>query len=409
MNLAATPDRIRYRARWVFPVSSPPIENGIVEVEAGRIAAVHDRRDPQAVDLGNAAILPGLVNAHTHLEFSSLDAPLAPSQPFVDWIRALVAHRRGASTDSRSAVLRGYRECRQTGSTLIGEIATSTWGPENPVGNDCRAVVFRELLGLPLARKAEQLEIARSHLARAPESARQGVICGLSPHAPFSVHPELFRELVELAAAHRAPLAIHLAETKAELELLAQGSGDFVTLLEDFGVWDPTAILRGTRPLDYLRPLGELEHALVIHGNYLADDELDFLADHPRISVVYCPRTHAYFGHTAHPWRRMLARGIALAIGTDSRGSNPDLDLWRELRFLRANHPDVDPASLLQLGTIAGARALGLASDTGTLEPGKRADLAIAPLAAAVGATEPYELLFAASVRSFAAPIPKHG
>jgi cytosine/adenosine deaminase-related metal-dependent hydrolase len=387
-----------YRARWVFPVAAPPLFKGTVEISAGRITAVHAQADPAARDLGNVALIPALVNAHTHLEFSDLTEPVGPSSPFTAWIRALVGHRRRQPAEQiTAAIAAGLREGAQAGTGLLGEIATPNWSPAALAGEVVRTVVFRELLGLLPSRLSEQMEIARQHLLGGGEAEAGRLVRGLSPHAPYSVHPALFRAAVDLAAEHRAPLAIHLAETEAELELLARGTGEFVELLRDFGVWDPEAIPQGSRPLDYLRPLAKLARALVIHGNYLDADELNFLAGHPQIAVVYCPRTHAYFGHAAHPWRKMLQQGVSLAIGTDSRGSNPDLSLWRELQFLHARHADVDPAVLLRLGTLDGARALGCDHDCGSIAPGKRASLALVALPA--GERPPYELLFAGEAR----------
>ncbi|MDB5388137.1 MAG: Aminodeoxyfutalosine deaminase [Planctomycetaceae bacterium] len=131
----------------------------------------------------------------------------------------------------------------------------------------------------------------------------------------------------------------------------------------------------------------------MIHGNYLSDDELGWLRNVRSVSVVYCPRTHAFFGHAAHPWLKMLDLGINVAIGTDSRGSNPDLSVWEELRFLRSHFPRVDPAQILQLGTLSGAMALGLDDQIGTLEAGKRATLAVIDFGESK-ATDPYELIF---------------
>jgi cytosine/adenosine deaminase-related metal-dependent hydrolase len=186
---------------------------------------------------------------------------------------------------------------------------------------------------------------------------------------------------------------MHLAETREELQLLHDGTGPFVEFLKELGVWRSEAIPRGSRPLDYLRELARVETALAIHGNYLAADEIDFLSAHANVSVVYCPRTHAFFGHAKHPWQVLLAKGVNVALGTDSRASNPDLNLWNELLFLRALAPDFDPTALLKLGTHNGAIALGLGRETGTLETGKSADLAIVDLAASQSA-DPYELLF---------------
>jgi cytosine/adenosine deaminase-related metal-dependent hydrolase len=395
-------------------VEGPPLENGTVEIGDGRIAAVHERFDPAASDLGNVAIIPALVNCHTHLELSDVPEPLQPPLPFAAWIRRLVAHRRGRTVTSSQAVELGRRECGQSGSAWVGDIVQDErwavdggrWMENSPPGDRAaedaspgtNRVMFRELLGLRADQLDSQMRIARhfleSHTSPSTVLRPPSTLPGLSPHAPYSVHPDLFHAAVDLAVEFQAPLAIHLAESRAELELLREGTGEFVDMLRQFEVWSPDAIPRGSRPLDYLRPLAAVPHPLVIHGNYLDPDELDFLAAYPHIHVVYCPRTHAFFRHEPHPWCEMVSRGIGLAFGTDSRASNPDLSLWNELLFLRIRHPDFDPVTLLHLGTLAGATALGVNSVTGSLASGKLADLAVISLPEQPGA-DPYSLLFA--------------
>jgi cytosine/adenosine deaminase-related metal-dependent hydrolase len=390
--LRRDPDRpLHLKARWLFPVTSAPIENGVLEIQQGRITAVGAPDCGQAIDLGNVGLIPGLVNAHTHLEFSNLFQPVQPAEPFTAWIRTLVANRRSQPASS-DVIQSGLAECAACGTTSVGEIATQDWPVETYRNADVDSVVFREIIGLRPERMPEQLEVARKWLA-APVEPSSKLIRGLSPHAPYSVHPELYQRLVDLAVQHQAPVAVHLAETRSELEFLDRATGEFVELLQQFGAWDEAVIPKGTRPLDYLRPLAELSRSLVIHGNYLTADELACLREIPSASVVFCPRTHAYFGHTAHPWLRMLAAGINVAIGTDSRGSNPDLNVWEELRFLWSRFPAVNPATILELGTLAGAKALGLERESGSLEPGKHATFAVVKFAETTG-TDPYELLF---------------
>ncbi len=381
-------ERQSYRARWIVPVASDPIANGTIGIESRRIVELHASDDPETVDLGNVAIIPGLVNAHTHLEFSDLNEPLQPDASFTDWIRTLVSYRRTRTVTPPESAKRGYDESACSGTTLLGEIATEGWQSKAFAGDGPRVVVFREILGLDSSRIDEQLDLAKQHLGLAPP-----ISPAISPHAPYSVHPELFHGLVGLAKEARIPLAIHLAETCAELKLLESGEGPIVEMLRGFGVWRDGIFSNGTRPFDYLKAMAGLEQVLIVHGNYLSDDEIDFLAEHPEMTVVYCPRTHAFFGHDEHPWRQMLERGVSLAIGTDSRASNPDLSLWNELKFLYARFPDVNPAKLLELGTINGARALGLDALTGSLAPGKSADLAVVALGQADDA-DPYRTLF---------------
>jgi cytosine/adenosine deaminase-related metal-dependent hydrolase len=369
------------RARWVFPVDRPPIECGEVAIAGGRIV---DVRPVEHVSVltdaeSQTALIPGLVNAHTHLEFTLLSSPLPAETTFAEWIRLIVAHRRARGDYPVEALRTGLRESAAAGVTTIAEIATAGWtyGPFN--ADAPRTVAFREAIAL----NPDMLGVIADAVAGHVEQLRghPSVIAGISPHAPYSVHPELFRTLVKQAQESRAPLAVHLAETHDELELLANGTGPLVELFSESGFWRPDAIPRGSRPMDYLRMIAGLPQALVIHGNYLEADEHEFLAGKSNLTVVYCPRTHAHFRHEPHPWRDLMSRGVRVALGTDSRASNPDLSLWKEMQFLRERFPQVAPAELLAMGTQAGADSLGLDRQTGTLCAGKSADVAVVRLA----------------------------
>lgn len=364
------------KARWVIPVDRPPIENGVVEVHDQRITAVRSARPQEEChDLGDVAVIPGFVNAHAHLEFSLVEQPFQPALPFTDWIRSLVAYRRRefvpTSTAQQDALNLGAIEAAETGTTMLGEIATLGWDEAALPISGPRVVAFRELIGLKPDAIASQLELAEQWFRRKHDR----VTYGLSPHAPYSVAPELLSRTVELAKRFDAPVAMHLAETRSELEFLAHGRGEFIEMLKSFGAWPEGGLPLGRRPLDILQTLADAPRALVVHGNYLSDDEIDFIAARPQMSVVYCPRTHEFFGHEPHPWRQLLAKGASVAISTDGRGSNPDLSLWNELVFLRERFPEVSPSRLLELGTLAGAQALGCEHECGSITVGKRADL----------------------------------
>ncbi|MCH8830874.1 MAG: amidohydrolase family protein, partial [Planctomycetes bacterium] len=187
--------RQSYRARWIFPGDSPPLENATVEIEFGRITAVHARVDSQAVDLGNSVLIPGLVNAHTHLEFSHLTAPIQPAQPFTDWIRAIVQTRRERTEPAETAIAHGLAESLRHGVTAVGEIATEDIA-DSYGGRKCaQMVVFRELIGFRPEQIEPQLAIARQFLD-VTGNDDSTVVRALSPHSPYSVHPELFTPLV---------------------------------------------------------------------------------------------------------------------------------------------------------------------------------------------------------------------
>ena len=358
-------------ARLVFPVDRPPLERGVVVVDGEKIVAVeaHGVRTAD-LDLGDAAVLPGLVNAHTHLDLTGARGRVPFTGDFTEWLNAVIAHRRGVAAEHIQADVRaGMAESVAFGVSLVGDISGQglSWPilAESPL----RSVVFFELLGLTRSGAVRACMNLKAWLADKP---RAGPICrpGVSPHAPYSVRREMFRQ----AASLGLPLAVHLAETAAELDLLELHSGPFVPFLRDLGVWDATGLAKSPdRVLWNTRRAASVAFA---HGNYLKPDA--------RIptngAIVYCPRTHAYFSHPPHPFREFLARGVRVAVGTDSLASNPDLDVLAEIRFLHRLYPDLPGAVLLRMATLSGAEALGWADETGSLTPGKSADLIVVPL-----------------------------
>lgn len=389
----------RITARWVFPVDGPPIERGVIEMTDGLIAdvsALRGQPDANTVDLGNAAIIPGLVNAHAHLEFADLSEPIQPPAPFAAWIRSLMAFRRERTQPLAELIPRGMNESASGAVSLVGDIVTGNWSPAGLGADGPHIVAFRELIGLLPERADEQLEIARQHITACRESVDLNrVTPAVSPHAPYSVSPELFHKSVELADHENVPLCVHLAETRAELQLLRDGTGELFDMLSSFGVWQDGIIPRGSTPLDYLQPLAKLESALVAHGNYLSPEEISFLGEHPNVAVVFCPRTHHFFGHTDHPWRRLMDGGATICLGTDGRCSNPDYSLWSELQFLDRQTRGRCRPELLELATVNGAKALGQNRIAGTLTPGSRADMCIVDLPDA--GSDPWESLFSSA------------
>lgn len=409
---------VSYQARVVFPVDRPPIDHGYVTIDGPRIVAVGSAAASGAViDLGPMALLPGLVNAHTHLEFSGLRQPLGvPAMPLADWIRLVIAERgrRGATADT--ATIAGLRESLQCGVTCIGDITTAATArsTDTPVhnfrndaqerpsqllsdGQECASYVvidathFAEVIGFSRAR-ADSAYAAGIRQLDEMSNAIGGSHLGLSPHAPYTVSPALVARLVALARERSLPVAMHLAESTDEIEFLRGGTGRFRKLLEERSMWDAGAVPSHSRPLDYLLLLAAAPRSLVIHGNYLDAEERAFLAAHrAQMSLVYCPRTHAYFDHTPYPLAELLSAGLRVALGTDSRASNPDLDLWAEMQHVARTHPDVDPYVILRLGTLSGAEALGRDGELGSITPGKLANLLALPLATQIPA--PRELL----------------
>ena len=364
-------DRYRLRARWIVPIDRPPISGGTVTVENGQIVGIHQRApDSTCQDLGDVALLPGLVNAHTHLEFSDLEQPLGlPGMPLPSWIQQVIADRGRKTRNNAANTQQGLQESLAAGVTTIGDIATA---PFLQPAQAPQVLPFQEVIGFSAGR----VESAHAELTDRLAASAPG---GISPHAPYTVHPQLLERLVDTSVQQQLPLAMHLAESREELELLQQGTGPFRDLLQERSMWDASAIPVGSTPAYYLRVLQRAPRALVVHGNYLSDQEAELLAaNRAHMSLIYCPRTHAFFGHEDYPLVKLLAVGVRVALGTDSRASNPDLSVLAELRNVAANH-SLPPEDILRLGTLAGAEALGLEQTVGSLSAGKRADMIALP------------------------------
>lgn len=372
--------QISYRARWVLPVSSPPIEGGVVTVAGERIFEVGNRPSGSFVDLGDVVLIPGLVNAHTHLEFSDIEKPLGKAgTPLPEWIRQVIGTRHRGDRDPVLAVQKGIVESLNAGVTTLGEISTSSASAYAGFKGSS-LLAFREVIGFSLARCESVQADLEQWLQLASEA---NLDSGISPHAPYTVHPMLLINLVKIACERQFPVTMHLAESREELELLSAGTGPFQQLLADRSMWDQDAIPKGSKPLNYLKVLAEAPRAVVVHGNYLDDAELAFLASHrDRMSVVYCPRTHAYFGHDPYPVKKMLDAEVNVTLGTDSRASNPDLNLLSEMRFLANQMPELPFEQILEMATADGATALGLGNETGSLSAGYLADMVAIPCSA---------------------------
>lgn len=382
--------KLSLTARWVLPVDGEPLEGAVVTIDEGVIVAVADRTAAAGPveDLGDVVLLPGLVNAHTHLEFSQLSQPLGmPGMSLPEWIRLVIGDRKRTGRDPNASIVAGLRESLACGVTAIGDIATSPY-PELPEPRS-HLLAFQEVIGFSAARLESVLAELQQRLDNSRNASANDSLTttGISPHAPYTVHPQLIERLVDEASSRELPVAMHLAESPEELELLADGTGPFRELLDERSMWDAAAIPPGTTPLDYLRVLARAPKAIVVHGNYLSATEIEFLArQRARMSVAYCPRTHEFFQHADYPLKKMLAAGVRVALGTDSRASNPDLSLLGEMRCVARRH-GLSPTEIVRMGTLSGAESLGWGSHLGSITLGKWADLIAVPC----GATDPAE------------------
>jgi len=346
-----------------------PLENHWLNIEEGKVESVSPKpAHTQPQHLGdNSILLPAAVNAHAHLELSQLDAPLdVPSRLISDWVASLMAFRRSNDYDAGRGIQQAACRPEFLESTVaVADIVPPTITSPPPEGEGISSFKY-----LPFVELIAWQKEAAEKWKDTPNAF------GLSPHAPHTICPAL----LENAIAQNVPLAMHLAETLEELQLLQHHTGPLLEMMRRADSdYAPKSVLLGKRPMDYLQRLSAAPKAFIIHGNYLDDEELRFLASHREtMSAVYCPRSHAYFRHSAYPLKKMLDYGVRVLLGTDSLASTPNLSLIEEMQFAVKQHSTVAPDIIYRLGTIEGATALDLLSDKlGTIRPGSPARFAV--------------------------------
>jgi cytosine/adenosine deaminase-related metal-dependent hydrolase len=395
---------IVHRAQWVLPIAAPPIRNGWVEVADGRIVAVGTAEEraangqaldasgePRAANRDTVAILPGLVNVHTHLELSWMAGRVPPSDSMGAWIRELMALRRSevpGADEQRRAAGRALASARATGTVAIGDIGNSFVAIDVLADAGMPSVMFHELIGFRLGHEDARVR-ADDGVKAVMGAVRIPVKAGLSPHAPYSVSPDLFRAVSDAAAAHGLPSSLHLGESPEEIEFLMTGRGGIADTLKHLGAWNDAWTIPGQDPVEYLDSLGVLRSGLLtVHCTQLTPSALKRLAGRGCV-LVSCPRSNRWVGAGKPPLDSFYESGAAVAFGTDSLASVADLNMFAELAAARAVSA-VPAAKLLESATRLGAEALGFGTDLGTIEAGKRADLLAVRIPADIVDVEEY-------------------
>jgi len=380
------------RARWVLPIDRPPLEGGWIEVASGRVVQVGAGRVPSgAKDLGDVALLPGLVNAHTHLELSWLEGRVPPAASMHEWITTIVRTRRAGTPGGRDAEVaaaeRAIASMTAAGTALVGDISNTLLTAPLLAAADLSGVVFHEVLGF---NAADPTAIVREAWERVEHARHPRLSFSVVAHAPYSVSPALFAAIVARAGA--APLSIHLAESPEEVEFLRSGAGPIRSMLETLGAWTDTWRAPECDPVQYVADLGYLQPGtLIVHAVHLTDDGLERLR-RAKAVIVTCPRSNLWVGAGPPRLSHFYAARVPVAVGTDSLASAPSLSVFDELAEMRRLAPEVSASTLLESATRVGAEALGYGRDFGTLGAGKRAVLARVALPAA-GARDVEEYL----------------
>jgi aminodeoxyfutalosine deaminase len=378
------------RARFVLPGSQPPIADGAVLVSGRRLAAVgrwrnlsaHNRQ--QTVDLGDAVLLPGLVNAHCHLDYTDMAGQFPPPKVFSDWLKLITATKAGWShADFLESWLHGAQMLVRTGTTTVADIeAVPQLLPEVWNATPLRVFSFLEIIGLRGQRQPH--DIVQEAVARIESLKHSRCRGGLSPHAPYSTVPELLRLSARTARRRRWRLTMHVAESALEYEMFAHARGNMHDWLQRSGR-DMSDCGLGS-PVQHLERCGALsDRMLAAHANYLGRHDAALLARR-QVHVVHCPRGRFYFHHDAFPLRRLLRAGVNVCLGTDSlasvyksRRQHVELNLFEEMRVLAKSEPWLPARKILEMATVNGARALGMSRQIGDLAAGAFADLVTLP------------------------------
>jgi 5-methylthioadenosine/S-adenosylhomocysteine deaminase len=379
---------IRYRARWVLPISTPPIADGVVAVEGDRITWVGSAvagPPGEDRDLGNALLLPGLVNAHCHLELTAMRGFLEDLD-FRSWILRLTTAKRGVLSHDMllDAARLGIVEGLGRGVTTYADTCDSGVAFEAMRELGVRGIMYQEVFGPDPGQSAASLSELQAKIDSLRPLETPLVHVGVSPHAPYTVSDALFSAVGKYAREAKLPIAVHIAESAVEQSLVVQGTGAFADGLRGRGI---SAAPRARSPIALLAALGVLDaRPLLIHCVRVDESDIATIAE-SRCAVAHCPASNAKLGHGIAPLSSMLASMVPVGLGSDSVASNNQMDILEEARlallFQRARLTApaiIPPAVALSLATLDGARALGLEREIGSLETGKAADLAAFPL-----------------------------
>lgn len=380
------------RARTILPISQPPIENGAVIISGNKIREVGSwtdlksqfGNDEKISDLGEVILLPGLINSHCHLDYTDMAGQLPPPKTFTDWIPQIMAAKSNWDyADFARSWLNGAKMLLKTGTTTVADIeAVPDLLPEVWNATPLRVFSFLEMTGIRPQRGAK--EILRETVEKIDSLAHARCRASISPHAPYSTSPELLKLAAEFARKTNLRLTTHIAESSDEFEMFAHARGKMFDWLKRSGRHNSDCGLGS--PVEHLERAGLLgENFLAVHANYLAENDFELLAKR-NVSVVHCPHSHDYFRHEKFPLKKLLKAKVNVCLGTDSLSTarksgkqKPELNLFAEMRALAANEKAVPPKQILQMATINGARALGMAGQIGELSENAFADLIAIP------------------------------
>jgi cytosine/adenosine deaminase-related metal-dependent hydrolase len=374
------------RARCLLPLVSEPVDNGAVVIEDGQIKWLGRWRDCEVparesiLDLGEVVLMPGLVNAHCHLDYTNMAGQIPPPKTFPDWVKNILSFKAHWSfSEFAESWLKGARQLIEHGTTTVADIeSVPELPPETWKSTPLRMVSFLEITGVKSQRSADDLlGEAADWIEGWPRDERKEA--ALSPHALYSTAPDLIRKTAQFAAERDFLVSTHLAESEAEYSMFCDAKGPFFDWLKGQRKMDDCG---HHTPIELVNEYGLLDERLIIvHANYLSSQDIEVVGE-SGASVVHCPRSHDYFGHTKFRYDELVKAGANVCLGTDSLASsrkigaqNPELDLWCEMQSFARTYPGVSPREVFQLATRNPAKALRKEGRVGSLAPGAFGDM----------------------------------
>lgn len=375
------------KARVIVPMDAPPIENGAVAVDDNSVVAIGNLRELQwlddgpVVDLGEMALLPGLINAHCHLDYSMMRHAISPPKSFTAWVQRINALKRSLDIDDfKVGIQKGFRELQRWGTTSVCNIESFPELMPDMPDPPIRTWWFYEMIDIRHRVMTDEVVAgALSFFRNRPHSFSR---FGLSPHAPYTSSPMLYELANACAETMTMLLTTHVAESCEEMEMFQHARGPLYDFMDSIG--RPMTDCGNVTPFEHLWRSGAINGRwLLAHMNELTDGDFDLLAKLPRLhapSVVHCPGSHAYFGHSPFKFRRFHELGINVCVGTDSLASTDSLSLFAEMRRLGETEPWLTPKQLVDTVTLNPAKALRRQGRLGRIGPGSSADLIALPV-----------------------------
>ena len=373
------------RSRVVAPMAGEPIDDGAVAIEGNKIAGVGRFADVkrdfsgEVLDLGEQMLLPGLINAHAHLDYTLLRGKIGPQRSFADWIVAINAHKAALTeTDYVNSISAGLTEARKFGTTtLLNLEAFPELLPRLP-RPPLRVWWCAEMIDIRTPVNVQEISERLRDSIRSHGDWLGGF--GLAPHAPYTASRQLYFDASEIARRESLPFTTHLAESSEEMQMFRDASGPLFDFLQSIG--RPMGDCGQESPLSFLiRSQAIDEHWIIAHLNELDAGDFELLKRVPKFHIAHCPRSHTFFGHAPFALERLRALGFNICLGTDSLASNSSLSLFAEMRELLRKEAWLSPREAVEMVTVKAAAAIGQRDRLGRIRPGLYADLIAIPRA----------------------------